>query len=145
MINRFKCKNAVTNQGLTSILGVNFLSDLQEPNWYIGLIDNGLYSGVSNDDTLDNHPGWFEYLGPSTNREEWAATPGLDPGNIYNALPTVITINPGHGSTIKGIFVCDNQLLNVGILWATSVFGTPIVVNDNDELRLFYEVQAERG
>lgn len=108
----------ITTAGKGHLLGVNFNEDLASPEWYIGLIDDTGYVGPAITDTLASHVGWNEL---ALAREFWTPLSG-SAGVIQNTTPITFTMTDD--VSIRGIFICDADAGNVGILMAIDIFDT---------------------
>ena len=142
VLNTFKIKNGIVNEGLTSLLDIMFHDETQIPLWYIGLIDNAGFSALAAADTMSSHSGWTETVPYSdANRITWA-TDAASAESITNGTPVTFTINAT--AAIYGLFiVSDNTKSGTsGTLWSTADFASVINVTSGDQLKVTYTVNA---
>lgn len=130
--------NGVTNIGKDSMLDTFFLGNGLPAGWYHGLINNAGYSAVAAADTMASHAGWAEFTAYTPGaRPEWQ--PSAPSGQaVTNASPMEFTITSA--GTLQGGFIVTNDTKGgtTGILWATALYGTPLVVAISDIVRNTY-------
>lgn len=137
-------KNGVVNVGLDKILDVMFGAVSKPTDWYIGLIDNDSYSALAASDTMASHPGWpneFTDYDEGT-RQTWdeKAASGQE---MTTNTPAVFTIDTDD-SEIKGLFIVDNNIKggSSDTLWSTALFDDVVELDDDDTLKVEYELSA---
>lgn len=134
--------NGVTTVGKTTILNVMFGSTSKIADWYIGLIQDGSYTGLAAGDTMASHSGWVEFTGYSqSTRPEW------DPSNASSTSisnSTARTFSITTGDTLKGVFIADENTKtgNTGTLWGTALFSSDKVVTNGDSVKIIYTVSV---
>jgi len=135
-------KNAITDVGKNRILDVMFHgAPAASGTWYIGLINADGYTGVSADDTMGSHTGWTELITyDEIDRQEWDEAVALDQ-ELVSTTPAIFTINADN-SDIRGIFIVDDSgKAGVGgLLWSTALFSSVVHLNDEDTLKIEYEL-----
>lgn len=138
LLHCYKMNNGITNIGRNSVLDVYFRNQTQLPNWYVGLIQDGGYTGLAAGDTMASHAGWTEFTGyDEATRVAWS--PGAASSqSITNATAMTFTINTG--DTLKGIFVnsVSTKSGTTGTLWSTALFSSDPVVESSDQFKLTY-------
>lgn len=135
-------RNSVPDVGMNALLGIMFDSVTQITTWYIGLVDNAGFSAFANSDTMASHSGWVESVAYSdAARITWGAGTATA-RSITNA--TAATFNINATATIHGIFVVSNNTKGgtTGTLWSTAAFGSNVVVNNGDQLKVTYTVSG---
>jgi hypothetical protein len=115
-------RNAATYVGLNAFLECMFNSGTQITAWYVGLINNAGFTGVSVNDTIASHGGWTEFTGyTSANRPQWVPTAAAS-GVMVNSTAFTYAINAD--GTLAGTFVnsvAAKSPGNTGTLWATAL------------------------
>jgi len=160
-----KCRNLITNEGRNNLLEVHFHSGTQITTWYIGLINNSgsptpalgnTYAAIRASGSANNWNeltvGAYKIGADAAIRGTW--TPGAASSQtITNATPiTFIITATGDGMTVYGLFLsgghtdCEDQgdySASGGVLWCATAFnGDPIPVQEDDELKVTYTVDA---
>lgn len=142
VIGQYTARNAITDVGMNSLLGIMFHADTQITTWYIALVDNSGFSAFANADTMASHAGWTESTAYSdSTRISWG--PGASSSrSITNSTPATFNINGT--ATIHGIFVTSNSTKGgtTGTLWSTAAFGSNVTVNNGDQLKVTYTVSG---
>lgn len=141
-IAEYTLPNGVTNVGKNHALDTIFTGSTQVSPWYLGLIDASGYTGVAAGDTMSSHAGWAEATSyDQTNRVEWTEGAAASQ-SITNATPVQFDINAT--KTLKGVFLTSNNTKGgtTGTLWATALFSADISVNNGDDLKITYTVNA---
>jgi len=145
VINKFDLNNGVVDEGLDAILDIMFHDATKISTWYIGLVDNSGFTGFSSSDTMSSHSGWNESTAyTESNRVEW--TEGAASGqSITNSTP--VTFNMNATATIKGIFIVSNNTKGgtSGTLWSTAAFASTVSVNNGDQLKITYTLNAAQA
>ena len=133
-------KNAVVTEGLNYLLDVGFHGATQISPWYIGLIHDTNYTGLSASDTLASHGGWEEGTEYTGDRPEW--TEGAASGGVMTNGSTVdFSINAS--ATMKGGFLCSVSTGSTGTLFCTALFSAgDQPVGSGDTLRATYTLTA---
>lgn len=145
LLGRHAVPNGITDEGLNKLLDVMFHGDTAVGTWYIGLINNTSFSALAAGDTAaeihddgSNTNGWREFTSyDEANRGTW--TEGAAAArSITNAATVDFTISAS--GTVKGIFIVSTNTKSgtTGILWSTAAFGSNVVVNDDDVLKITY-------
>lgn len=133
--------NDVTNVGKNTLVDAGFNGGAPGVNWSIGLMDANNFSALNSSDTMNGHPGWFEWLGVSASvRASWiAGAAALN--QIQNASPLIISMTTA--GYLQGLFVANDEVLGgaTGLLWATCLFVPSIRVANYDFLLLTYNVE----
>lgn len=162
-IAQYECTNGITNEGLNDILDVMFDGGDQKTTWYALLIDAVTgWSALAATDTYDNinqaGNGWDEFTNytdanngdNATTRPEWpAGTPSAQ--SITNATQAVYDITAS--GTIKGIGVVAGETAQTKAdhapgttppnkLWSTAAFASNVAVQNGDQLKVTYTVNA---
>jgi len=142
VLSREEFHNDITNVGLTQILNVMFGTQVKDPAYYIGLIDNAGFALLSNTDTLSSHTGWAEgnpYVG---DRKIW--TPENATGQtITNAMVRSFDITAD--ASVYGIFMASAPNGTTGTLWSTAPFSAVKNVVTGDTINITYAVSAIRA
>jgi len=145
LLGRYDVNNGITDEGLNKLLDVMFHADTAVGTWYIGLINNTSFSALAAGDTAaQTHSdgsltnGWREFNSyDEATRGTW--TEGAAAArSVTNAATVDFTISAS--GTVKGIFVVSTNTKSgtTGVLWSTAAFGSNVVVNDNDVLKITY-------
>jgi hypothetical protein len=141
----YEVDNGIVTEGMNKLLEVMFHGDTAVTTWYVGLINNTGFSALANTDvaaqisddgSLTN--GWREFTAyDEATRGEW--TEGTAAArSITNAVTVDFTINAS--GTVKGIFIVSTNTKSgtTGVLWSTAAFGSNVIVNDDDVLKITY-------
>ncbi len=162
-IGEYEMANGITNEGLNDVLDVMFDGGDQKTTWYALLIDavNG-WSALAATDNYDNinqaGNGWDEFTNytdanngdNAATRPEWPAdAPSAQ--SITNSTQAIYDITAG--GTIKGIGVVAGENSQtkgnhaVGTtppnkLWSTAAFASNVTVQNGDQLKVTYTVNA---
>jgi hypothetical protein len=139
LIGLYRVPNGIVDVGMNDLLDVAFGADTQHTAWYIGLIDNSGYTGVSDSDTLSSHAGWSEATPYSGNRVAWSVG-AASSRSISNGTTADFSITGS--ATLKGIFVTDQASGTSGILWSTALFSSTVTVAASDTLKITYTVSG---
>jgi len=137
-------KNGVTNVGKDRILATMFNGTALSSPWYIGLIDNAGFVGLSAADTIALRAGWTEFVNYDGDvRQTWdeAAVSGQE---IVTTTPATFTIS-SDGSEIIGLFIVDDDTKGgtvTGTLWSTGLFDAVKTLDDDDTLDVQYEISV---
>ncbi len=145
VINKYDMHNDVTNGGLDAILDIMFHNDTQISTWYIGLVDNDSFSAFADADTMSSHSGWIENEDyDEANRQEWTEG-AASSQSITNS--TAVTFTMDSTQTIHGVFITSNNTKGgtAGTLWSTGAFASNVSVNDDDELKITYTLNASKA
>ena len=139
LIGLYRVPNAIVDEGMEDLLDVTFGNSTQSATWYVGLIDNGSYSGVADSDTLTSHAGWIENNDYTGVRKTWAVgAPATR--SISNSTTADFAINGT--ATLRGIFICNVSSGTGGILWSTALFSSTVSVQNGDTLKITYTVSG---
>ena len=140
----YKFPNGIVDVGMNHILDTQFHDDTPITTWYIGLIDNASYTGLSDSDTMASHAGWIEntdYTG-SANRPAWVEDAAAARA-ITNSTTTDFAIDAS--ITLKGIFITGTAATvpgNTGVLWSTALFASAVSAVNGDTLKITYTVSG---
>lgn len=131
--------NAATYQGLNLLQDVMFKGATQVTTWYLTLIDNSGYTGVSTADTHASHSGWTEFTSFSGSRPAWSpGTPAS--GALASSAATSFTISAA--GNIRGIAVVSlttkGSTDGASYLWATALAPSVVAVADTQVLQVYY-------
>ena len=139
----YEFPNGIVDEGLNSILGVQFNGASQIGTWYIGLVDNAGWSAFADADTLSSHAGWTESTTYSeSNRVEWEEDAPASRA-ISNTTTADFSVNAT--GNLKGIFVSSNNVKstgNTGTLWSTAAFSAVVATANGDTLKVTYTVSG---
>jgi len=139
LIGIYRVPNGITDEGMNDLLDVAFGNDTQHALWYFGLINNSGYTGDDPGDTLASHAGWTAWTDYSGNRKNWVV--GAAAGRSISNGSTADFNITGSG-TLTGIFVTDQETSDVGVLWSTALFSSPVSVQNGDTLKITYTVSG---
>lgn len=139
LIGLYRVPNGIVDEGMDDLLDVHFGASTQHTAWYIGLIDNSGYTGVSNSDTLATHAGWTEATPYSGNRVAWSVGSAAS-RSISNSSTADFAITST--ATLKGIFVTNVSSGTTGVLWSTALFSSTVSVQNGDTLKITYTVSG---
>lgn len=139
----FWVPNAVTTEGLNYLLNANFRGGTQQPNWFLGLIDNSGFSALDPGDTHTAHTGWGEYSGIFLSaRPAWNVATAANSGQLTSSSPSIFSIT-ANGS-IRGAFVASRTLVGVGagaVLYSTGAMSAGMSVSSGGTLSVTYSGQ----
>lgn len=141
-----RIKNTVVNQGKNDMLNVYFADGTATAlsSWFMGLISNSGYTGISASDTAASHSGWTEFTGYSqSNRVAWGQTgPSAGVTTITNSTPATFDITSS--GTLKGGFIITNNTKGgtTGKLWAAALFSADVPVNNGDQMKVTYSLST---
>ena len=134
--------NGVTYDGVNAFLNAQFRFGYHSTQWYLGLISDVAYTGLSNLDTYHVHRGWMDYpywdAGQLT-RPLWQ--PGEPAGGVIASLtPSAGTVTLG--GRIRGIHLSNVKAFGPGtvrsVLWSTGVMAAGRTVAAGGVLRARY-------
>jgi len=144
--------NGITNEGKDFLLDVMFHEETAATTWYLSLIDSVGYSALAATDTYDNIDqagnGWDEFSDYGAgSRIEWDED-AASGQSITNSA--VATFNITASGTVKGGFLVGlgaaadtvGDHAGDGILWATGLFSSDQAVNNGDQIKITYTVNA---
>ena len=139
----YEFPNGIVDEGLDSILDVQFHGASQIATWYIGLVDNSGWTAWADADTLSSHAGWAENTDyTEATRGEWTEDAASSRA-ITNSTTVDFSINAS--GNVKGIFVSSNSVKstgNTGTLWSTAAFSSVVAVSNGDTLKVTYTVSG---
>ena len=139
----YEFPNGIVDEGLDSILDVQFHAASQISTWYIGLVDNSGWTTWADADTLASHAGWTENTNyTEANRVEWDED-AASSRSISNSTTADFSVNAS--GNMKGIFVSSNNVKstgNTGTLWSTAAFSSVVAVTNGDSLKVTYTVSG---
>jgi hypothetical protein len=139
LIGLYRIPNGIVDVGMNFLLDCMFNSGTQSATWYIGLIDNSGYTGVSDSDTNASHSGWTEFTGYSGGRKTWGSG-AASSRSVSNGTTVDFTMTSAGG--IRGIMVTDQASGTGAVLWATALFSSSITVAISDVLKITYTVSG---
>jgi hypothetical protein len=135
--------NAVTDAGVNRIFNEYFRNGTPSAAFYIGVINNASFSGLSNSDTMASHSGWIEFTGYSqSTRVAWSPD-AASARSITNSTPAQFDITGS--ATLYGLFVVDNNTKSgtTGNLWSTAAFNSgTVAVTSGDVVKITYSLSA---
>lgn len=131
--------NGVTTEGVNEALNRMFIGQAQT-QWWIGIIDQSGFSGVSVTDTHVSHPGWVEFTGYSGNRSLWmpiAASSGIMSTTVGS------TFNVTAGGNLRGTFLASRATTGTGagaVIYCTAITlaADVVPVSASDVLTITY-------
>jgi hypothetical protein len=130
--------NGVTVQGCNNVLDVNFRG-VSQSTFFVGVISQAGYSGVSPSDTHGSHSGWNEWPNYAGNRPAWA--PGPATGGIMPTLGTFSWVMNAAGF-IRGAFLASTNVVGSlnpsALLYCTAVMGSGLAVASSDVIHGTY-------
>ena len=139
----YEFPNGIVDEGLNSILDVQFHGASQIGTWYIGLVDNSGWSAFADADTLSSHAGWTESTDyTESNRVTWDEDAAAS-RSISNSTTADFSVNAT--GNLKGIFVSSNNVKstgNTGTLWSTAAFSSVVATANGDTLKVTYTVSG---
>jgi len=142
VIDEWEDHNLVVNEGLNSILNVQFANATQIPQWYIGVY-KGNYTPVAGDTAANivanSTEITTEYTGVRPTYNE-ASSSAQTMTNAANRASFVFTAP----LTVYGAFLISvsNKSSTTGTLFSAAKFSTAKVVEATDELLLVYAFTA---
>ena len=137
-------KNGTTNQGLDYGLDVIFGAEAK-PTWYVGLIRDDSYSGLSAADTMASHAGWVEvtaYDEAVRQTLTLGAVSGKSVDNSASKATFTISVND---TVIGGAFITttNDKGGSTGILYGVGAFTAgDKTIDDNDTLEVTVTLTA---
>jgi hypothetical protein len=142
LLNEYRIKNGITNEGLNDLLSSAFIGTTQH-TWYFGLIDGATSPTLDPGDTMASHPGWSENTDFNESpRRTWSpVSSGV--GKIVNTSYPEHTMNAS--ATIAGAFITSDSTKGgtAGVLWSTALFSNGSVeLESGDVLKTYYELTA---
>lgn len=132
--------NTIVNQGKNYMLDATFNGASQSSSWYIGLIDQTGFTGISANDVMNSHSGWAESSAYSeATRPAWSKGAAASQ-SIGNASEVTFAINAT--VVIKGIFITDNNVKGgtSGKLWSAALAQADISFSSGEQARVTYNV-----
>ncbi len=138
LIDRWDAKNLVVNQGINSLLNVNFNAATQVTTWYIGLFE-GNYTPVAGDTAAGFPAAATECTAyDEATRVAYVEAASTAQSTTNSASVAVFTMNAT--KTVYGAFLtsASAKSATTGTLMAATRFPVSRSVIDNDELRVTY-------
>jgi len=130
----------MTNEGLNHALDVLCHGSTPVSPWYIGLINETGFTGLSASDTLASHGGWTEDTNYAGDRKEWTED-AASSQSITNSTSVSFEINAE--TTIKGCFLASVATGTAGTLLCTALFsGGDQAVANGDILKITFTLNA---
>ena len=139
----YEFPNGIVDEGLNSILDVQFHAASQITTWYIGLVDNSGWTAFADADVLGSHAGWVENTDFSEGNRVTYVEDAAASRSITNTTTADFSVNAT--GNIKGIFVSSNNVKstgNTGTLWSTAAFSSVVAVSNGDTLKVTYTVSG---
>ena len=137
-------ENAVTLEGINSILNTYFGASAKKAAWYISLIDSIGYTAVAEADVMASHAGWAEFVTyVESARQQWTPTTATAKSLTGTAVQTFTIGTVSTGATVAGLFVTDTvtKAGTAGLLWATALFSSAAPVVTGDTFRITYTLR----
>jgi hypothetical protein len=138
-------RNDILPATIDNMLDVYFRGSAATTTWYMGLIRDDNFTGLSSSDTMSSHAGWEEGDEYSeATRPQWSPAPASNQ-LLINALGVVFSINATQ--TFKGLFIASNntKLGTTGTLWSTGLFSSDQALQSGETLKAFYELKTREG
>lgn len=138
LIGEFDFLNSIPDAAKNALLDTMFNAASQDSTWFIGLIDNASFTGLSASDTMASHAGWNEYTNYSGSRKAWGQGSAAAK-SISNASPAQFTFTTSSG-VVSGIFINGDSTKggNITLLWSTALFPALLSVQSGDQLNVTY-------
>lgn len=134
--------NGVTLPARNDIYDKYFRNGVTSAAWYLGLIRDDNFTGLSEADTMASHAGWeegTEYT--EATRVAWSpdATSG---GVITNSVAAEFSVNAEQ--IFKGGLLVDESTKggSTGVLWATGLFDGDQALKPGQTFKLYYELEG---
>lgn len=138
IIDEFDCPNLCVDEGLNSLLNIQFDGATQITTWYMGLFE-GNYTPVAGDVGTTIAASATETIAlTNTVRPTW--TPAAAAAKAITNAASRATFTFNAAKTIYGGFLISNNTLNgsTGKLFAASRFTSAKLVDVNDQILLTY-------
>lgn len=139
----FYVPNGVTTEGVNYLLNASFRVGTQQPNWYLGLIDNAGFSLLDPGDTHASHTGWGEYTGIFlSSRPAWNVATAAGGGILPSSSASVFQIT-ANGS-VRGALVASQMAIGTGagaVLYSTGAMSAGMAVSNGGILSVTYSGQ----
>lgn len=145
IVDRWRCANGATVQGLTDLLNVAFGADAKNANYFVGLIVDATTVTLDPADTAASHAGWTESAAYS---ESVRQTLSFGVGANGVILSTAASFTMNAVTTLAGIFVSTSSTKSGtgGKLWATSLFtGGDRVLTGGQVFSATYQIEMADG
>lgn len=136
--------NMVVNEGLNSMLGINFHADAQITAWYVSLF-KGNYTPVATETAATVTASSTEITTADvTNTARPAYTVAAAASQQVTNSASVAVFTANATNTIYGAFLASASAFGAttGVLFAISRFATARNVVANDQLNVTYTIQA---
>jgi len=137
-IGEYDFPNGIPDAAKNALLDTMFNAATQDSSWFIGLIDNASFTGLSNSDTMASHAGWNEYTNYTGSRPSWGQGAAAAKA-ISNSSPAQFVFTTSSG-VVAGIFINGDSTKggNITLLWSTALFPALLSVQSGDELNVTY-------
>lgn len=137
----WETENAAVTVGLNYVLDTAFRNVAQLTTWYIGLMNNSGFTGVSSSDTMASHSGWGEFTGYTDGTRKAWSPPAASGGTLVNTSAVQFT-NGGSTAQIKGMFLTSDNTKSgtSGTLWATAFTDTAATIAGGQVFQVYYEL-----
>lgn len=140
-LGRAEFENGTTYQGVNHALDVTFRGAARFTTWYVGLVDNSGYAGVSSGDTHQSHPGWAEFNGLyGGNRGTWG--PLAASGGFLDSVPLVLSVTAS--GSVRGALLASQQAIGTAsgqVLYSTGAAAAPVPVVAGGTVTLTYKLR----
>lgn len=144
----------ITQEGLEDFMKIGFTSANKFTPWYIGLISNVGWTGISTTDSATlGHSGWTE---ATSYLEESRDGDGPDGASTFGIFGTQSVNNIGRGefditfdtpvTTLRGFFLINRESFasTTGIIFSVNEFPDPIDLLPWESLEAFYRVKLAK-
>jgi len=131
-------ENLVTSAGLDKLLDAAFLTGLQTPAWFIGLVNGTPTPAYVVGDVMASHVGWVEFL-DYVEVTRPALVPGAISGGSLDNVASRAVFNMSDVGAVAGCFLVDDDEPDGvdGVLYGVGAFtGGSRDVEDGDILRV---------
>ncbi|HUR53504.1 MAG TPA: hypothetical protein VMZ71_05215 [Gemmataceae bacterium] len=139
----FYFHNGVTTEGVNYLLNAAFRGGSQQPNWFLGLIDDAGFSALAAADTHALHSGWGEYTGIFlSSRPAWNVLTAASGGIVPSSSVSVFQITAA--GSVRGALVASQQAVGTGggaVLYATGAMSAGMSVSVGGVLSVTYAAQ----
>lgn len=137
----YAVENAAVTVGLNYVLDTSFRNQSQLATWYVGLMNNSGFTGVSASDTMASHSGWGELTAYTEGTRRAWSPPAASGGTLVNTSAVQFT-NGGSTVQVKGMFLASDNTKSgtAGTLWATAFTDTPQSLAGGQVFQLYYEL-----
>lgn len=125
--------NLVTNVGKNELLNAAFRVGKAANAWYVGLVDNAIFTAYAAADTMSSHAGWLDGT-PYSNATRPQYLPATAASQSMDNTASRAVFNINATLTVRGAFLVDSNTKGgtTGVLYGVGDFTAARAVLSGD-------------